>query len=251
MKNRDVCGVVVLYHPTEDVWDKIATYMTSIDRLYIVDNSDNSTSTLPSTLVNSTVLLSCGTNLGIATALDMALEQASLDGYRWMLTMDQDGSFELSELAHLLACREGVAVDETLLIAPLHIKKSVQSKDACHLKEIEYAMTSGNLVYVDNAKKIGGYDRDLFIDEVDHEFCFRGQVEGFKVLSLTSAYVDHQLGVHYTKGNRQIRLYPPERLYYMMRNFLLLEKRYQQYHPEFFKTRTRFLKQFFYQHLRY
>ena len=206
---------------------------------------------LTSKLPCDTVLLSSGKNIGVAAALDLALDQAHKEGFEWMLTMDQDGSFEPLELTHLLECRYNTTANKTLLIAPIHTKELVAKRDGCQLKEVDIVMTSGNLVYVQNAKKIGGYNEKLFIDEVDHEFCFRGQLEGYRVFSLLSSYVNHQLGTCFIKGNKKIRLYDPERLYYMMRNYLFLHKQYHQHNPEFFKERTQFLKKFFYQHLRY
>ena len=250
MNNSEVCGVVVLYNPNDNVLENILTYATFLDRLYVIDNSSKDSFSI-SQFPSNSVLLSSGINLGIATALDIALEQGLLDGYKWMLTMDQDGSFENLALAHLLACRHKININDTLLISPLHVKKNVVPSQSCQLNVVDFVMTSGNLVCVQNAKNIGGYNRKLFIDEVDHEFCFRGKVAGYKVFEVLSAYVNHKLGVHFLHGSKMIRLYPPERLYYMMRNYLYLKKKYQADYVDFFIKRTSFLKKFFYQHLRY
>ena len=250
MNNSEVCGVVVLYDPDDDVLNKILTYASFLDTLYVINNSDEVSFSL-SKLPCNTIVLSSGKNLGIATALDMALEEALADGYTWMLTMDQDGSFETSQLKYLLECQHKTVMSETLLISPLHVEKNAVASHHCQFNEVDFVMTSGNLVCVQNAKNIGGYDRKLFIDEVDHEFCFRGNAAGYKVFELLSAYVNHQLGVHFLHGSKKIRLYPPERLYYMARNYLYLKKKYQEDNSDFFTTRTLFLKKFFYQHLRY
>jgi len=252
VNNSDVCGVVVLYYPNNNLFEKILTYAAFLDRLYVIDNSDeDSFSVTTLELPCDTILLSSGENIGIATALDMALEQALLDDYKWMMTMDQDGSFDNLELTHLLACRQKVSINNTLLISPLHVKKNTGRSYNCEFNEVDFVMTSGNLVSVKNAINIGGYNRKLFIDEVDHEFCFRGKVEGYKVFEVLSAYVNHELGTLSLHGSKKIRLYPPERLYYMVRNYFYLQQNYQQQNPDFFTIRTSFLKKFFYQHLRY
>lgn len=252
MNNSDVCGVVVLYYPSDNVFEKILTYASFLDRLYVIDNSDkNPFSISTSKLPCDTVLLSSGVNRGIAAALDIGLEQALVDGYKWMLTMDQDGSFETLELKHLLGCRHKILINETLLISPLHVEKNAVTSHNCQFNEVDFVMTSGNLVCVQNAKNIGGYNRKLFIDEVDHEFCFRGNVAGYKVFEVLSTYVNHELGIHFLHGGKKIRLYPPERLYYMVRNYFYLQQKYQEQHPGFFTSRTSFLRKFFYQHLRY
>lgn len=38
-----LAGVVILYHPDENIVENINSYITDIDFLYIVDNSDDVT----------------------------------------------------------------------------------------------------------------------------------------------------------------------------------------------------------------
>jgi len=251
MHNSDICGVVVLYYPDDKVIENIITYAKSLDKLYIIDNGDQPSSFTITEFPCATVLLSSSKNKGVAAALNLALEQASKEKYTWMLTMDQDGSFEAHELAQLLECKNMLSLDNILLLSPVHKKSFVIQKNDCQYEEVETVMTSGNLVYIQNAKESGGYDTKLFIDEVDHEFCLRGLSKGYKVISLSSSYVNHQLGKSYVKNGKLIRLYPPERLYYMLRNYLFLRKIYYTDHSNFFKNRTQFLLKFFYRHLRF
>jgi len=251
MHNSDICGVVILYYPDSRVVENIITYAKSLDKLYIIDNSDQPSSFTITKFPCETVLLSSGKNKGVAAALNLALEQASKDGYKWMLTMDQDGSFEPPELAQLLKCRDTLSLDNILVVSPVHEKPFLIQKKDCDYEEVEIVMTSGNLVYVHNAIKIGGYDTRLFIDEVDHEFCLRGKLNGYRVISLLSTYMNHQLGTSYFKNGKHIRLYTPERLYYMMRNYLFIRDKYSIHYSDFFENRTHFLRKFFYQHLRF
>ncbi|WP_457745536.1 hypothetical protein [Sulfurimonas sp.] len=251
MNNQDICGVVILYNPNEDVVKNILTYAKFLHKLYIVDNSRESLAIQDVPFPCKTMVLSYGVNIGVATALDIALEQALKDSYKWMLTMDQDGSFESLELEQFLKCRSSIYTSDTLLISPLHHRKNIIKTSKCKFTEADFVMTSGNLVCVENATNIGGYERKLFIDEVDHEFCMRGKLKGYKVKSLPSVYVNHQLGTIFNINGKKIRLYSPQRLYYMARNYLFLKNTYKEIMPSFFKKRTLFLLKFFYQHLRF
>ena len=251
MYNTGICGVVVLYNPEGSVADNIATYAASLERLYIIDNSDGLSAFAAEQFGSAAILLAQDGNIGVAAALNMALERAYKEGYQWMLTMDQDGSFDPFELTRLLRCSQAVSSQKVLLFSPVHNKKFLVQSDTCRYEEAEAVMTSGNLVNVGNAKAIGGYDIRLFIDEVDHEFCLRGRLGGYRVVSMLSVYVNHQLGMRYPVKGRHVRLYPPERLYYMMRNYLFLRQKYAGDYADFFEKRTRFLTRFFYQHLRY
>ena len=253
MKSKQICAVVILYHPDTEVYDNIASYANGVDKVYIVDNSEEVSfdmELLASNVQSSIRLLASGSNLGVATGLDMALHQAESDGYKWLLTMDQDGSFEASEFEKILHCMDDGNNDNILLKASRHNSRNrVKNSKSCHLEKVKITMTSGNLVHVSNAMKIGGYSRKLFIDEVDHEFCLRGQSLGYGVYEFSSIYVNHTLGTLVKVGKRSYRLYPPERVYYMMRNYLYLREKYAKQHRLLFKQRTQFLRSFFLQHL--
>lgn len=40
-----LAGVVILYHPNENIVENINSYITDIDFLFIIDNSDDSNKT--------------------------------------------------------------------------------------------------------------------------------------------------------------------------------------------------------------
>jgi rhamnosyltransferase len=96
-------------------------------------------------------------------------------------------------------------------------------------------MTSGNLVNVEIATAVGGFDDSLFIDYVDHEFCLRLRRHGYQVVESTRAKLRHSLGrmerrtfvfrhVHVT--NHSV-----VRRYYMTRNRLLLWRQFWRHEP--------------------
>jgi len=257
MPTKTICAVVVLYNPEEEVYDNILTYADGVEKIYIVDNSEGNCFSIEAlehrSEKSSFVLLSCEGNIGVAAALDIALRQAYREGYQWLLTMDQDGSFETEEFEKVLQCVNRGENSKVLLKAPLHTSKIVhrENRTPCHLEKVDIVMTSGNMVHIANAIQIGGYDKKLFIDEVDHEFCLRGQRLGYATLLFSSIYVNHTLGRVIKVGKRYYRIYPPQRVYYMLRNYLYVREKYKCYRPLFFKKRTRFLQLFFLQHLLY
>lgn len=111
-------------------------------------------------------------------------------------------------------------------------------------------MTSANLVKVETAREVGGYDENLFIDEVDHAFCFRLKDSGYTILQNISIAVNHSLGTSY-KYNAKVKLYDPVRLYYMCRNYLYLKDKYYPKYVSFFKIRDRYLFKFFFNQMIY
>lgn len=48
--------------------------------------------------------------------------------------------------------------------------------------EVKLAITSGSILNVTIAKQLGSFDENLFIDEVDSEFCYRAQKMDIRLL---------------------------------------------------------------------
>jgi rhamnosyltransferase len=105
-------------------------------------------------------------------------------------------------------------------------------------------MTSADIVNVDAVLDIGGFDENLFIDEVDHALCFALGEKEYQIVQHTTVYVNHSLGQTHHIFNA-IKRYPAFRLYYMVRNYLYLKRKYKRRHSDFFKTRRRYLLKFF------
>lgn len=92
-------------------------------------------------------------------------------------------------------------------------------------------ITSGNIISVANALSIGGFDNDLFIDEVDYDFCYKGMRAGFKSLkNKQGIYLVHRLGNTFNRrflGHTFICMnHNKIRKYYIMRNRMEMVRRY-------------------------
>lgn len=244
-----IAAVVILYHPNQNVFDNIKTYINKIDFIYIVDNSDypdKANITLEKIkLFENYMLIHSGQNIGIAKALNLALHHAKEDKYSWLMTMDQDTSFEYKQQQKYFKDFYTIDTTNVAIISPLHNRKFLNSTlNPNPFVSKEYVMTSANIVNVNLALNVGGYDENLFIDEVDHAFCFTLQKSQYTILENQTVFVHHELGTPYKK-NSDIKLYPPIRLYYMSRNYLYLRKKYKILHKSFFKHRDIYLIKFF------
>ena len=81
-------AVVVFYNPSEENINNLKVYEKSVDKIYVVDNSDDEVIRLKNTKKIEYIKLF--TNKGIATALNEGAKKAMEDGYDWLLTLDQD-----------------------------------------------------------------------------------------------------------------------------------------------------------------
>src|SRR6516225_3674218 len=166
-----LAGVAVFYNPTEREIDNILTYVDFLQTLYIVDNSATSNSTLLNALTaNSSKIqyIPNFDNLGIATALNIGCELAIKQGYEWILTMDQDSRFDVTNMREFISSfeRKKLADPSIAIFTPILDERQ-------HKGYVSRAITSGNLLNLFAYKQVGGFDDALFIDEVDHDMCYK------------------------------------------------------------------------------
>jgi rhamnosyltransferase len=245
---NDLVGVVILYKPNyEEILRNISSYVKELHKLYIICNSkinDNLLDEINSLYKNIEFLKNDDINIGIAQALNEALNKAKNENYTYLLTMDQDTFFENNSLNLFLEDFRTLDKKDILIYSPIHNKKFISNR----ILEKEFVMTSANIINVAKALEIGGFDENLFIDEVDHEFCFRVQENKYKIVQNEKIAVNHSLG-NKTKNN--ITLYSAFRLYYISRNFLYLQNKYYNKQSTFLKKRRKYLIKFFLRHLIY
>lgn len=242
MASTSIDAIVVLYHPDEAVLANIRSYADGVDHLFIVDNTETPHRFFDHFPFTHTLLHS-GSNIGIAKAYNLALEEAALRGSSWLLTMDQDTAFP-DQKAMAILQKSLAGADETAgVVAPLHNEhfRELQGK----LEEEDIVMSSASFVNVRAVNAIGGFDERLFIDEIDHACCLRLRMCGYRVLRHKGVAVSHRLGIKKTSGFFNQKAYPALRLYYMLRNYLLVRESYQKTFPAFFRQRDRYLLGFF------
>ena len=101
----------------------------------------------------------------------------------------------------------------------------------------DFLISSGSLISIKTLNQIGDMDKDLFIDHIDTEWCFRAQAKGFEVYGIYNATMLHSLGERQLRiwwGRwRMISFHQPFRYYYMFRNSVLLWQR--SYMPDAWK----------------
>lgn len=229
-------GVVVLYNPDESVWSNITSYIDHVGLLYVIDNSEQKNLILVDKIKNhpGTVYIDNKLNFGIASALNRGAKEAINNSASWLLTMDQDSRFDKTSLHTLVAFAYSLPEDHKVgVLSPVH--KTVNAdvsivKDDILTVEVDTVMTSGNLIYLKAFQYVGGFLEKYFIDCVDHEYCLRLKVNGYKVILHKESVLEHNLGdiesisflgrkIYYTNHSAIRR-------YYIMRNRLDLIFRY-------------------------
>lgn len=231
-------GMVCLYNPTKEIVENVNRYIEALDKVYLIDNStkDNS-EIIPKN--KKIKYMPNNDNLGIAKALNIGAQQAIKDGYKWLLTMDQDSELTLDVLKKLEEYVENNDMTNVGIVSPYQNVETHEIKKDIEVEEKTDVMTSGNLLNLDIYQKIGGFKDWLFIDNVDIEYCLNLNKNGYKVLRLNNVIMEHKLGdtvVHHFLWKKCIcSNHNAIRRYYMVRNMLYMNELYKDTFPEYCK----------------
>jgi rhamnosyltransferase len=242
----DCAFVVVLYHtdPLEHV-ERLRPIIALGARGYLVDNT-------PRDLAQASQLevglrhVPLGRNAGIAHALNVGVQMAFDDGARHVFTFDQDSEIDSTLMTSLL---DAYRIHESmgrrrLALGPHPVNKITgasylrrrdrlrvwwhrQRRDSESFLPTAEIITSGLLSNHETWVAAGPYDEALFIDFVDHDWCWRlrrnSGICGVE-LSVPLAHMVGQGDVPYTLG---MKLGAASRLFFLFRNgvYLILRGR--------------------------
>ena len=234
-----IAATIIIYNPEEQVLSNVYSYLDQVDILYIIDNSDITNNQLINKIKenNKVKYISNNGNKGIAKALNVAAETAILDGYQILMTMDQDSTPSKQMISKITEFIEKNDINNIGIISPLHVIKSTTHLPEKEVEELDMIMTSGNFLNLDIFIKNGPFLEELFIDHVDHEYCLRLRKNGYKIIRLNNAILEHKLGnlkdVRFLHKRTQLNYHNPIRNYYFYRNGFYVSNKY----PEFPKFR--------------
>lgn len=216
--------VVVLYNPSSDISSRIASYASSVDKIYLIDNSEapnNEISNMLRIQFENSEYISMRGNKGIAAALNEGFKHAIKDGYSWMLTMDQDSIF-IEGAVEILKKTAEETPEDIAILAPYPQQEGVKRRVGYENRFIKLCLTSGNLVRTEAFTRVGGFDEKLFIDFVDHEFNLNLHRNSYKIILCGRAVLLHKLGETSFRRFLGIKVkttnHNPIRRYYIARN---------------------------------
>ena len=167
MKKLKLAAVVVFYNPSEENIKNIDSYEKEVDKIFVVDNSDDDNKRIKSTKKIEYIKL--GENKGIATALNIGAKKAIAEGYEWLLTMDQDSKMTEEIVKKMKSFLLNTTEKNIGLISPYQDIDSDEEISDVEYEDMIEMMTSGNIINLEAYQKIGGFKDWFFIDCVDTE----------------------------------------------------------------------------------
>lgn len=244
-----VCAVVVTHRPDlATLAEQLVALAPQVGRIVLVDDASPEARLRDFCAVHPDVtLLALPVNRGLAHALNAGIERArTLEGVTHVLLMDQDSVPAPDMVQRLgaaqakLSARGKVAAvgprfrdtrepaDAPFVRIRFPFNRKLRCDGRCPEVRCDFLISSGCLVPLAVLDDVGGMDDALFIDNVDLDWCFRAMAAGYALYGVCAAGLSHRLGdarKRIAGFPRGIVVHPPRRLYYMMRNRVLLYRR--------------------------
>lgn len=252
--------ILVLYNPSFPLLDMVVKSVENqVDALFLADNSD----------INSEHLIQCDKaiykkmsgNVGIAAAQNEGIRFFLSQGFSHLFFLDQDSVLSSGLVNQLVDDWESLEKNHVLIggiaARPINRKSGKKyqasttqgSHYSDNLTEVGEIMNSSSLITAKNFSEVGLFEEGLFIDGVDHEWCWRASMlKDFRFFISEKAQLSHQLG----EGDRffiirDVAIPTPFRSYYQFRNyFILLRRKYVPLHWKILNGFKYFIKLFYF-----
>lgn len=252
MSDVNVTSITISYNPDLIVLRRqIEALDRQVNRILVIDNGSENFSEIESLKLLSSKLeiIPLHENRGIAFAQNVGIELA-VDSSSHVILFDHDSELEDSFIKNLLQSeadllssglkvgavgpsfvnadtgkRYGVPVIRKLpIFQGLVLDKRFFSRNEKFI-ESYFLIASGCLIQTSVLKHVGSMDSELFIDNVDVEWCLRAQIKGYEVYTSSLATMVHRIGERSrTVMGRNISVHSNIRKYYNTRNNLFLVK---------------------------
>lgn len=226
---------IVLFNPNirrlEENIKAVAPQVTSV---FLIDNHSDNLNEIEKLVsaFQGVYLIENTQNQGIAYALNQIIKYSESESATWVLTLDQDSvvpSNLMSEYKKYLSLTNvGLlsCIIEDRNVGTLGKANNAHEKYSV----LEQCITSATLMNLKVAKEVGGFDNNLFIDSVDHDFCIKVRKAGYSIYRINSVHLLHEVGhskiVNFLGKENLIYNHSAFRHYYIVRNKLILGRKY-------------------------
>lgn len=236
--------MVVTYWPDrEALAATLAALVPQTGAVVVVDNTAGDSAAGSAVTPGAAAVLAQPRNIGLAAAQNLGITWARARGFRFVLLLDQDSLPAPGMVASLLQALGDRRDTAPVAAAGPRFHDAREQADAPFVRigfpfnrklrcasdglpvECDFLISSGMLIPLSVIDAVGDMDAGLFIDNVDLEWSFRARARGYTLLGVCATRLLHCLGdarrtLPFTL--RGVVVHAPLRLYYMMRNRVLL-----------------------------
>lgn len=243
--SNKIYAVIVTYNfEFEVLKQQHDSLFTQIDNFIYVDNNSINQKELALINDSKTKIIYNDANIGLAAAQNIGITYALNDSAEYILLFDQDSLpsedciLQLYKSYKLASKNSNVAV-----IGPIISKREDETESDCGIEnsfgvlikgirvekvsistltEVSFCIASGSFFHRSVFASIGLMKDELFIDNVDIEWCLRAIYNGYKCYQTSNAILYHSLG---NGSTDRVLSHSPQREYYIIRNSIWLSKK--------------------------
>ena len=247
--NSRVCAVVVTFNPNLPRLESLLkVLLPQVYSIIIVDNAssiDLNPWIAEHAFQGKVELIVNQSNLGIASAHNIGVEVVRGKGVGYVILFDQDSAPEHNLVRGLLQVHQSLEGKgfKVAVVGPHYTDDRNPERPAfCRLKGFtmvpvkcgvddevvvaDFLISSGALIALSTLSIVGGMNESLFIDHVDHEWCFRARSLGYLSFGACSVQMNHALGEEPILFlGRKILHHSPLRHFFIFRNTVWMMRR--------------------------
>lgn len=248
-----VWAVCVTFDPEISVFtDLVTAVRPQVEGLIVMDNGstgENRERILELCQQAGTGTIFLPSNQGLAAALNQGISQALSEGATDVLLLDHDSVPGAGMVAAMVAAKRMLAAKgdtvgalgaemtdaRTGRVAPfvrfsmMGLERQGCENSAEPVVLADTLNTSGSLIAAGALAVVGTMDEALFIDHVDTDWCLRAAAAGFRLYGVCGAVLTHRLGDEVLQISfpvkKSIHVHSPSRLYFFVRNSVILYRR--------------------------
>ena len=197
-----ICSIVVLYEPNNKEIENILDYYDSVDKAYILDNSVQSKKIIVNDVLSKrngcvkekAEYIHFHKNIGLCKALNHGMKLAADEGFEWALLMDSDSTFNTNVINAYKDYIKEHNCEKIGVLAPVHLHDRNLEKKFEGQRDVSWAMTSGCLYNISIFKTANGFKEELFVDGLDIDYCYKIRRDGYRIVELANAQINHKPG---------------------------------------------------------
>ena len=240
--NSDVCAIIIFYYADLSIFNELLQlHIKNYSRILIVNNSPKIS--LKKYINNKVQIFTNKSNIGLASAINLGINEAKSQGFKFVALFDQDSRIDIhfnQNMINSIKSYNGfvkpavyspiyfneITSEMGFLInfSPLRLVRKKPIDDFIVSKPT-YVITSGSYIPIDVLDDVGLMLDKLFIDFIDIDWCFRARNKGYEIINFQHIFIKHTLG-DYSKAfmNKKYPIHSPIRMYYYFRNSIYLYK---------------------------
>ena len=212
---------ITLFNPKLEEINNVIKYASIFDKVYVYDNSvqeyDRSSMDRP-----SIDIISQGSNDGVGKACRIMTEKAKKDQFDFIMLFDQDSKIDCDNIVRIIEFIRKQEV-EAMVYCPQIVFNERTDIIKGGYKFVDWCITSGTVVRLEDYGRNIIFDDNYFIDRVDKDFCYQIVKNNKKICQVNDALLYQQLG---ETSNNGYSIHQPFRHYYIARNRAYFNQKY-------------------------